>query len=113
MSRIASLIAVLALSTAAVAKGDKKPSIDVSHEITFTSTVKSVDQKTRKVVLTGSAGEEVTFTADKRIKNLAQLKVGDQVTATMVESLKARVLKPDEKVPEGATTTDLKSAPLG
>jgi Cu/Ag efflux protein CusF len=113
MTRIARLVAVFALSAFAALADDKKPTIDVSHEITFTSTVKSVDQKTRKVTLTGSAGEEVSFTANKKIKNLGQLKVGDQVTATLVESLKARVLKPGEKLPEGSSTTNLATAPVG
>src|SRR3954471_24087265 len=112
MNRIA-LVAVFALSALAAHAKDKKPTLDVSHEISFTSTVKAVDQKTRVVTLTGSGGEEVTFTANKKIKNLPQLKVGDQVTATMVESLKARVLAPGEKIPEGSATTNLASAPAG
>ena len=122
MIKIASLAAVFALSaTMALAEEakkapakDAKPSIDASHEITFTSTVKSVDQTTRVVTLLGWSGEEVTFTADKRIKNLPQLKVGDEVTVTLVESLKARVLDPGEKVTLGTQRdSSLSTAPLG
>ena len=90
-----------------------KPSIDVAHTVTFTSTVKSVDQKTRVVTLLGKGGEEVTFTADKRVKNLPQLKVGDVVTVTLEESLKARVLDPGEKPPEASQSSNLTTAPLG
>jgi hypothetical protein len=119
MIRIASLAAAFAMSaTLALAeeKGakDAKPSLDVAHEITFTSKVKSVDQSTRVVTLVGRGGEEVTFTADKRIKNLSQLKVGDEVTVTLEESLKARVLDPGEAVPLGTKQeSNLTSAPVG
>jgi Cu/Ag efflux protein CusF len=123
MIRIASLAAAFAMSaTLALAeekappKGakDAKPSLDVAHEITFTSKVKSVDQSTRVVTLVGRGGEEVTFTADKKIKNLSQLKVGDEVTVTLEESLKARVLDPGEAVPLGTKQeSNLTSAPVG
>src|SRR4051812_5235265 len=112
MNRIA-LVAVFGLSTFAALANDKKPTLDVSHEISFTSTVKAVDQKTRVVTLTGSGGEEVTFTANKKIKTRPQLKVGDRVTATRVESLRARVLARGEKTPEGSATTTLASPPAG
>jgi len=122
MTKIARLAAVFAL-TSAVALGeeakkapgkDAKPSLDAGHEVTFTSTVKSVDQKTRVVTLVGRSGEEVTFTADKRIKNLAQLKVGDEVTVTLEESIKARVLDPGEKAALGTQRdSSLSTAPLG
>jgi ribosomal 50S subunit-recycling heat shock protein len=108
--------ATLALAEEKAPKGakDAKPSLDVAHEITFTSKVKSVDQSTRVVTLVGRGGEEVTFTADKRIKNLAQLKVGDEVTVTLEESLKARVLDPGEAVPLGTKQeSNLTSAPVG
>src|SRR5262249_53091427 len=122
MTRIASLAAVFALSaTVALAEEakkapakDTKPSLDAAHEVTFTSTVKSVDQKTRVVTLLGRGGEEVTFTADNRIKNLAQLKVGDEVTVTLEESIKARVLDPGEPAVLGTTRDgSLSTAPLG
>ena len=119
MTRIARLAAVFALSATmpfaeATAAKDDKPSIDVGHEVTFTSTVKAIDQKTRVVTLLGKGGEEVTFTADKRIKNLPQLKVGDEVTVTLVETLKARVLKPGEPAPLGTKRdSSLATAPLG
>ncbi len=109
MIKIASLAALFAsLATLAFAEEVKRappsgakgavarPSIDASHEVTFTSTVKAVDLQTRVVTLVGRGGEEVTFTADKRIKNLPQLKIGDEVTVTLEESLKARVLEPGE-----------------
>ncbi len=118
MIKMAGLAGLIALSaTMAVAeqtkKADAKPSIDVAHTVTFTSTVKAVDQKTRVVTLVGQGGEEVTFTADKRIKNLPQLKVGDVVTVTLEESLKARVLDPGELASEASQQSSLATAPVG
>jgi ribosomal 50S subunit-recycling heat shock protein len=118
MTRIVKLAAAFALyATMAVAgegtKANAKPTVDVAHTVTFTSTVKAVDQKTRVVTLLGQGGEEVTFTADNRVKNLAQLKVGDKVTVTLEESLKARVLEPGEPMPEASQTSSLTTAPLG
>ena len=119
MTRIATFAAVFALTATlpladAQAAKEEKPSLDAGHTVTFTSTVKSVDAKTRVVTLVGRGGEEVTFTADKRVKNLAQLNVGDQVTVTLEESLKARVLDPGEKATLGTTReSSLSTAPLG
>jgi hypothetical protein len=51
MNRIARLAALVALSAtmalAKEAKQDARPSIDAEHTVTFTSTVKAVDQKTQ------------------------------------------------------------------
>jgi hypothetical protein len=122
MTRIA-LAAMLALSAApafadeakpsAAKKGNAKPTLDAEEEVVFTATVKSVDQKTRVVTLTGKGGEEVKFTADERVKNLAQVKVGDGVTVELHNTLKARVLKPGEAVPKGSQDTTLVTAPPG
>jgi hypothetical protein len=109
MNKIALIAAAFATSAVAA---EKKPTIDAEHTVEYTSTVKSVNQKKRVVTLTGKDGSEVTFTADQRVKNLAQLKAGDEVAITLVESLKARVLDPGEE-PKGAALSSLDTAPLG
>ena len=114
MNKIAMIAAAFAVSAPAALAKDDKPSIDAGHTVTFTSTVKSVDQKTRVVTLVGRGGEEVTFTADKRIKNLPQLKTGDEVTVVLEESLKARVLDPAEPAALGLKRDEsLSTAPIG
>ena len=52
-----------------------------------TATVLTVDQTTRQVTLKGEDGAEFSFTADSSVKNLAQVKPGDIVTATYTESI--------------------------
>ena len=112
--QIARLAAVLAVLGAAMAvRADEgKPTFHAEKTSTVTSKVKAVDQKTRMMTLANDQGE-VTFKADNRVKNLKQVKPGDVVTATLTESLDARVLKPGESVPAGAEGSAEASAPLG
>jgi hypothetical protein len=100
-------------AAAPAAKPPDKPSFHASKTSTVTSKVKAVDQKTRKVTLVSDDGTEVTFTADKKIKNLKQVKKGDVVTATLTESLSARVMAPGEAIPASAGGSTLATAPLG
>lgn len=90
----------------------KKPTFHATKTSTVTSKVKAVDQKTRMVTLANDDGE-VTFKADSRIKNLKQMKPGDEVTATLTESLSARVLNPGETVPMASEGSTEAAAPLG
>jgi ribosomal 50S subunit-recycling heat shock protein len=55
--------------------------------VTVTATVTAINHKTRSVTLKGADGKSVTFTVGDSVKNLAQVKKGDQVTATYYESL--------------------------
>jgi hypothetical protein len=112
---------VLAFSVAALAgekksadkKASDKPTFHASKTEQVTSKVKAVDQKTRMVTLVNDKGEEVTFKADQRVKNLPQLKAGDLVTATVSESIDARVLKPGEAIPQASEGSSMGSAPQG
>jgi hypothetical protein len=118
IARIAALFLFAGISIAARADEAKpamadKPTFHASKTSTVTSKVKSVNQKTRMVTLVNDSGEEVTFKADQRIKNLKQLKKGDVVTATVNETLSARVLNPGETPTAAASGSTVASAPLG
>jgi hypothetical protein len=112
IARIAALFLFAGIAIAARAD-EEKPTFHASKTSTVTSKVKSVNQKTRMVTLVSDAGDEVTFKADQRIKNLKQLKKGDVVTATVTETLSARVLKPGETPTAAASGSTVASAPLG
>jgi Cu/Ag efflux protein CusF len=91
----ACLAAILSLSTAAQAavpaaapKGEA-----VMASATVTATVVKVDQKTREVTVKGEDGKEFSFVASEDVRNLAQVKPGDVVTATYVEALAYEVKK--------------------
>ncbi len=100
MKLVLGLLSALALFGApALAAGQGHEEHDLSFQRTraktVTATVKAIDQKTRQVTLKGKDGKELTFTADERVKNLAQVKVGDLVTADYFESVAIYVSKPD------------------
>lgn len=60
---------------------------------TVTATVTAIDQKTRTVTVKAADGKESTFVADPAVKNLAQVVVGDVITATYSEALVYEVKK--------------------
>lgn len=55
--------------------------------VTFEARVTAVDLETRLVTLTDASGDEVVFQADEAVKNLPQVRVGDEVVGQMVESV--------------------------
>ena len=89
-----SLVAALSFGAAAYAADEKK--VERSNLVTITATVEAIDQATRMVTLKGPKGNLVSFIADEAVKNLPQVKVGDEVTVNYYESLVMRVLKPEE-----------------
>ena len=70
--------------------------------VTATARVKALDQQTRQVTLARADGSEVTLYADDTVRNLPQVRVGDEVTASYYESLAYEVKKPGTATP-GAT----------
>jgi uncharacterized lipoprotein YajG len=64
--------------------------------VSETARVKALDQKTRMVTLEGADGSLVKFRAGDEVRNLAQVKVGDEVTAMFYESVAFQVKKPGD-----------------
>ena len=58
-----------------------------------TATITAVDAATREVTLKGPKGREVTLLLGPEVKNFAQMKVGDSVTAEYVEALTLELKK--------------------
>jgi hypothetical protein len=70
--------------------------------VTLTASVEGIDYTNREVTLKGPLGNTVTFTVDKRVKRLDEVKVGDFVRADYYVSIAADVRKPtpeEEKKP--------------
>jgi hypothetical protein len=68
----------------------------------ITASVEAIDPAKREVTLKGPLGNTVTFTVDKRVKRLNEIKVGDLVTADYYVSVAAELRKPtaeEEKEP--------------
>jgi len=120
---IVSLAALVAgLSATAMAQEHKttvtktaateKPGALVVDEYTMTAVVKAVDHAKRTLTLLLPSGEAKSFTVSEEAVNFPQVKVGDEVKASYIESLAIHVQGPNEKLnAEEATTVAL--APKG
>jgi hypothetical protein len=76
----------------AQAKPGAKGAIEVGA-ITATSKVTAVDPAKRTVTLTNEANETNTYKIGKNVRNFDQIKVGDEVKATVLESVAVTVRK--------------------
>lgn len=95
-------------TTASTPKGTVR-----AQEVTVTATVERLDVKNRKVTLKGPDGASETLTAGPEVRNLAQVKRGDQVVVTYYQSVAVEVLKPGEAKPAVAGAEGLGRAELG
>jgi hypothetical protein len=65
----------------------------VEETTTVTAKVTSIDQKTRKVTVKTEDGKKYSFIASDNVKNLAQVKKGDVITAAYTEAIAYQVRK--------------------
>jgi len=82
----------------------KKPSVKKEQIVSETATVQAVDQATRVVTLKGSKGNVFDLKAGEEVRNLVQVKVGDQVKVKFYQSLAVEVMAPG-KAPGGVQET--------
>src|SRR3712207_4719284 len=73
-------------------------------------TVETVDQQKRTVLLRGPTGALLTVHAGPEVRNLAQVKPGDQVVLRYVEAVAARIVRPGDPAAE-STTSVARAAP--
>ncbi|HEX6138285.1 MAG TPA: hypothetical protein VF059_11550 [Casimicrobiaceae bacterium] len=74
-----------------------------ARTVKVSATITAIDPKTREITLKGPQGNEVIVEADPRVKNFAQMKVGDLVNAEYVEALTLELRKGGGQ-PVAATT---------
>ena len=88
--------------------------LKVAEGVQFQGKFKSVDQKTRQVVIVGPNGNEYKLTLGDEVKNFNQIKVGDIVTLTHLEILAADIKKPAKaEIRERIETEKAVTAKLG
>jgi len=68
----------------------------ISDEVVAEASVLAVDAATRELTLKRADGTRVVVVAGPEVRNFAQIKVGDMVTARYIVSLSARRLAADE-----------------
>jgi Cu/Ag efflux protein CusF len=107
--------AVLGLAASAFAQAALPLSAEKAALVSVTAKVQAIDQTTREVTLKGPLGNTITFTVDKRVARLNEVKVGDEVTADYYVSVAAEVRQPTdaEKATPIAVLKETAKAPAG
>lgn len=75
---------------------EKKPKVVKEQVVTAKATVEAVDLQNRVVTLKGPKGKVFDLKVGDRVKNLDQVKVGDEVVAKFYESVALKVLPPGQ-----------------
>jgi hypothetical protein len=84
----------------------------VLDAMTATATVQSINPDDRTVVLQYPDGSVSTYECGSEVRNFDQIKVGDQVTATVAESVAIGLVKGGMPIGAG-TSSAIVRAPLG
>ena len=85
----------------------------IAQKRRLVATVEAVDAAKREITLKGPKGKVVPLSVAPDVRNLEQVKVGDQLVVTYIEAL-SLTLKKDGKELRGATeSTDGARAPAG
>ena len=98
----AAVLITLFSLTSAQAQEVKGQSVTASE--TVTATVTKINQKTREVTIKTEDGQEHSFIAGDHVRNLAQVKVGDKITAVYTEEIAYEVLSHSKAA--GVQTTE-------
>ena len=85
------------VGTTSTAKGGGR-----ERAVTIRATVVKVDQESRKVTMKGFDGTTETVQVGDQVRNLAQVKKGDEVVVTYYQSVAFEVLKKGETRPAAA-----------
>jgi Cu/Ag efflux protein CusF len=101
MMRAAATLLSFALAVPAFAQAPKP--ITKSNTVRGSATIQAIDSTTRMVTLRTKDGEEDTFRVGRDVKRFDELKVGDTVNFTYVESIVVQVRKPGAAGPAGTT----------
>ena len=118
--RIVGIVAVVVTTLASAAVAQQKadpatggePGVVVVDLVEFTATVDAVDYDNRLVTLTGPQGNTVTVRVGPQVRNIDQVKAGDQLFVQHYESVALFVRKSDEPPAETEVTT-VAVAPTG
>jgi Cu/Ag efflux protein CusF len=81
--------------------------------VTITAKVQAVDLPNRTVQLVGPRGRKFTFKVDERVKNLPQVKVGDDVVIKYLEAVALELTKGSSALMETQTSSGPMTAPAG
>jgi len=103
-------LACIAILLGACASTPPDP-VTVENTQEISATVEAVDVQKRLLSLRDKSGEKVTVEVSPEVRNLPQVKVGDQVVARYYESLAAELVKRGDE--SGTTQAPVKDAAIG
>jgi Cu/Ag efflux protein CusF len=89
------------------------PGLGVEAVATTTATVEAVDLDKRLVTLKGPKGNVMTIAVGPEVRNLPQVKVGDQVVVDYYEALALQLKKAETGVRQRTERVYMERAPLG
>lgn len=89
------LVTLAALAALAGCTTAPKP-FELANTLEARATVTAIDLATRLMTLRGPAGNEFTFEVDPAVRNLPQVKVGDDVVVRYYETIGAAMRKPGD-----------------
>ena len=115
-SKVLAIVAAGALAFCAAAQQPAPPMMDskaAADAVTITAKVEAVDLQQRLVTLRGPMGRSVVIRADDRVKNLAQVKVGDELVLKYVEAVSIELKKGSAGRMETSSSTGPMTAPPG
>lgn len=99
------LIALGFAAAPASVLAQEKATVSRSETVTGKVTIKSIDQATRHMVVTNSAGENTSMKIPPEVRNLDQLKAGDTIEATYTLEAEFVLSPPNTKLPADTDTT--------
>jgi hypothetical protein len=102
---------VLSLLAGGCATDQEKRTVERTRVEEITATVEKIDVEKRLVTLRMPMGNVLTLNVDERVRNLPQVKVGDQVVVKYYESLAVRMAEPGD--PMSTSTSGVTSAKPG
>ncbi len=113
-ARIAAAVAALFIATAAQAQTAPAVKAAMAGDVvTITAKIEAVDQATRMVTLRTPEGKVVTMKAGDNVKNLAQVKAGDELVIKHAEAVALTLRKGSTGRSETVTTVPPQTAPKG
>jgi hypothetical protein len=114
--KLSGFIVATAFALTATAQQSANPMLDgkaVGEATTITAKVEAIDLPNRVVVVRGPMGRSVALKVDERVKNLPQVKVGDDLVFKYIESVSLELKKGSAGRMETSTSTGPITAPMG
>jgi hypothetical protein len=114
--KVSAFFIVTAFALPATAQQAANPMLDgkvAGEATTITAKVESIDLAHRIVVVRGPMGRSVALQVDQRVKNLAQVKVGDDLVFKYLESVSLELKSGSGGRMETSTSTGPIAAPMG